>query len=230
MAPHALRGPSCTLRAAPRRAAPLRRACTPAAPQQQQRHSRAAAMSRASVRAAASSSPITDLYALDFDGVVCDSVGESAQAAWLVRSPACPLRSRPVVEQLLTAHPHARTPAQAAEKLWPDVFATPAAAAQRGRVLEEMRRVRPVIETGYENVVQARLLLEAAPGTRPEDMLAHWGCVVGGRGLPAASARACARVAGRSSFVRSLITDTARAVCVRALAARCFQSTWPSGS
>ncbi len=37
-----------------------------------------------------------------------------------------------------------------------------------------MRLVRPVVETGYENLLQARLLLT---GTQPEDMLANWGCV-----------------------------------------------------
>jgi hypothetical protein len=34
---------------------------------------------------------ITDVFALDFDGVVCDSVGESALSAWTVRR----LRHRP---------------------------------------------------------------------------------------------------------------------------------------
>ena len=56
------------------------------------------------------------------------------------------------------------------------MFRTPAAAAQRARVLEEMRAVRPVVETGYENLLQVRLLLEAQPGTRPEDILQRWGC------------------------------------------------------
>ena len=50
----------------------------------------------------------------------------------------------------------------------------PGAAAQKQRVLDEMRLVRPVVEIGYENLLQARLLLT---GTRPEDMLANWGCV-----------------------------------------------------
>ena len=34
-----------------------------------------------------------------------------------------------------------------------------------------MRVVRPVIETGYENIIQIRLLLD---GTDPQDMLNHW--------------------------------------------------------
>lgn len=44
----------------------------------------------ASVKAAAAAK---DVYALDFDGVMCDSVGESSLSAW-----------------------------KSAEKLWPDVF------------------------------------------------------------------------------------------------------------
>ncbi len=43
--------------------------------------------------------------------------------------------------------------------------------------MAEMKQVRPVVETGYENLVQVRLLLEARPGTRPDDILERWGCV-----------------------------------------------------
>ena len=64
--------------------------------------------------------------------------------------------------------------AQAAERLWPEVFSTAVARAHKARVLEDMRAVRPVVETGYENVVQVRLLLE---GTPVDDMLARWRCV-----------------------------------------------------
>jgi hypothetical protein len=55
------------------------------------------------------------------------------------------------------------------------VFSTPGARAHKARVLEDMRAVRPVVETGYENVVQVRLLLE---GTPVDYMLARWRCVV----------------------------------------------------
>lgn len=55
------------------------------------------------------------------------------------------------------------------------MFSTPAARAHKARVLEDMRAVRPVVETGYENVVQVRLLLE---GTPVDDMLARWRCVL----------------------------------------------------
>lgn len=59
------------------------------------------------------------LVALDFDGVVCDSVGESSLSAF-----------------------------KAAAILWPGVFATPEAEAAKPRLVEEMRAVRPVVETG----------------------------------------------------------------------------------
>ncbi len=61
----------------------------------------------------------TDVWAFDFDGVVCDSVGESSLSAW-----------------------------KAALKKWPEVFGTPEAQAKRDFVLESMRIVRPVVETG----------------------------------------------------------------------------------
>jgi len=35
-----------------------------------------------------------DLWALDFDGVVCDSCGESALSAWKVRKASCPVAIR----------------------------------------------------------------------------------------------------------------------------------------
>ena len=117
---------------------------------------------------------ISDVFALDFDGVVCDSVGESALSAWTVRRvrqwPPCGAHVSPRSAAYLLRR------AQASEQLWPEVFCAPGAAAQKQRVLDEMRLVRPVVETGYENLIQARLLLEARPGTRPDDMLANWGC------------------------------------------------------
>jgi len=83
-----------------------------------------------------------NVWALDFDGVVCDSCGESALSAW-----------------------------QAATELWPDVFTTSEALAKKDQIVEDMRTVRPVVETGYENIVQVRCLLE---GVTPDDMLANW--------------------------------------------------------
>jgi phosphoglycolate phosphatase-like HAD superfamily hydrolase len=120
-----------------------------------------------------------DLWALDFDGVICDSCGESSQSAWRVRCRATPRRAPP-----RAAHPPRtrRAPAaasrdqpstsQAAEALWPELFTTPAALARRDAVLAAMRVVRPVVETGYENLVQVRCLLEGA--CSPEEMLETW--------------------------------------------------------
>lgn len=86
--------------------------------------------------------PKEQVWALDFDGVVCDSVGESSLSAW-----------------------------KAALKKWPEVFGTPEAEAKKEAVLEGMRQVRPVVETGYENLVQVRCLLE---GVSPAAILADW--------------------------------------------------------
>lgn len=69
----------------------------------------------------ASSEPA--LWALDFDGVLCDSVAELAEAA---------LRT--------------------AEGLWPDEFGAPEAKAARPDILEGLYKVRPVMETGYVRV------------------------------------------------------------------------------
>mmetsp|Transcript_24172 Transcript_24172/g.52804 ORF Transcript_24172/g.52804 Transcript_24172/m.52804 type:complete len:294 (+) Transcript_24172:56-937(+) len=82
------------------------------------------------------------LIALDFDGVVCDSCGESSLSAFKV----------------------------AAIK-WPDIFSTPAAEARKEELVEKMRAVRPVVETGYENIVQIRCLYE---GMSVDEMLGGW--------------------------------------------------------
>jgi hypothetical protein len=146
---------------------------------------------RAAMQPARAGGRITDLIALDFDGVVCDSVGESALSAWRVRwhNCRCGVHPQPRLRRA-DAPPHA----QAAEKLWPDVFGTPAAAAQKARVMEEMRTVRPVVETGYENLVQVRLLLEMVPTARPLEMLRRWQCVARGCARRARGARLRARL------------------------------------
>ena len=82
------------------------------------------------------------VWALDFDGVACDSVGESATSAW-----------------------------DAAAGLWPELFAGDDARAKKDSVLASMRAVRPVIETGYENLVQVRCLLE---GVSVDAILEDW--------------------------------------------------------
>ncbi|EFJ53097.1 hypothetical protein VOLCADRAFT_101579 [Volvox carteri f. nagariensis] len=92
-----------------------------------------------SVRCAATG---TKLIALDFDGVVCDSVGESSLSAF-----------------------------KAAALLWPEIFQTPEAEARKNELVEKMRAVRPVVETGYENIIQIRCLYE---GVSVDEMLATW--------------------------------------------------------
>lgn len=82
------------------------------------------------------------LLALDFDGVVVDSVGESSISAYA-----------------------------AAAKKWPDVFVR-ATEEDRERVLKGLRRVRPCVTTGFENLVQARLLQERQASE--EEILANW--------------------------------------------------------
>eukprot|EP00879_Flechtneria_rotunda_P021016 GHRR01022138.1.p1 GENE.GHRR01022138.1~~GHRR01022138.1.p1 ORF type:complete len:258 (+),score=81.19 GHRR01022138.1:393-1166(+) len=89
-----------------------------------------------------SASANSRLIALDFDGVVCDSVGESSLSAF-----------------------------KAAAIQWPEIFKTPEAEAVKPQLVEQMRAVRPVVETGYENVVQIRCLYE---GTSVDEMLQSW--------------------------------------------------------
>ena len=95
--------------------------------------------------------PVLSVYAgpmavaLDFDGVVCDSVGESSLSAW-----------------------------RHGTELWPEIFATERADRDRDRVLDALRAVRPVVETGYENTTLARALLENLPGYSVEEILDDW--------------------------------------------------------
>ncbi|CAI5946939.1 unnamed protein product [Closterium sp. NIES-65] len=87
------------------------------------------------------------VYALDFDGVLCDSCGESSLSAVKVR------RGDPEggsADRRL-----------AAKLRWPSLFADVSADVE-GTILKQMREVRPVVETGYENILLVRLLLEMA--------------------------------------------------------------------
>ncbi|KAI4386613.1 hypothetical protein MLD38_004531 [Melastoma candidum] len=72
----------------------------------------------------------SDLYALDFDGVLCDSCGESSLSAL-----------------------------KAAKVRWPELF-DGVDSATEAWIVDQMHVVRPVVETGYENVLLVRLLLE----------------------------------------------------------------------
>lgn len=71
------------------------------------------------------------IYALDFDGVLCDSVGESSVSAL-----------------------------RALTRVWPDLPNAPSLSSPPDWLVAAMRAVRPVVETGYENILLARTLLE----------------------------------------------------------------------
>lgn len=96
-----------------------------------------------------------DLYALDFDGVLCDSCGESSISAL-----------------------------KAAKSRWPGLFDGIVGSDLEEWILDQMRTVRPVVETGYENVLLVRLLLEirvrsirkssVAEGLTIEGILDNW--------------------------------------------------------
>lgn len=101
------------------------------------------AMEKAKAKAQAKATRPKTVFALDFDGVLCDSVGESSLSAW-----------------------------RAAEELWPKQFRSRTAAREKDRVMKAMRVVRPVVETGYENVLLVRILLEGL--AEPEQVLQDW--------------------------------------------------------
>lgn len=86
---------------------------------------------------ATTDSPI--IYALDFDGVICDSVGESSETG---------LRS--------------------AKAQWPHLNLEPPFA---DHMLNAMATIRPVVETGYENVLLARLVATTTPHTVDADFV-----------------------------------------------------------
>ena len=62
-------------------------------------------------------------------------------------------------------------------ELWPDVFSDE---TQRDRVLAGLKKVRPVVETGFENTILARALLEELPGHSADDIIADWGGLMPG--------------------------------------------------
>ncbi|KAL2478748.1 hypothetical protein Fot_47762 [Forsythia ovata] len=95
-----------------------------------------------------------DLYALDFDGVICDSCGESSLSA-----------------------------VKAAKVRWPSLF-DGVDPSLEDWIVDQMHIVRPVVETGYENLLLVRLLLEmripsirkssVAEGLTIEEILENW--------------------------------------------------------
>ncbi|KAL3622139.1 hypothetical protein CASFOL_033550 [Castilleja foliolosa] len=95
-----------------------------------------------------------DLYALDFDGVLCDSCGESSLSA-----------------------------VKAAKVRWPNLF-NGVDSLLEDWIVDQMHIVRPVVETGYENLLLVRLLLESklpsirkssvAEGLTVDGILENW--------------------------------------------------------
>ncbi|KAJ3678567.1 hypothetical protein LUZ60_002370 [Juncus effusus] len=95
-----------------------------------------------------------DLYALDFDGVLCDSCGESSLSAL-----------------------------KAAKIRWPSLF-DQVDSAMEDWIIDQMHILRPVVETGYENLLLVRLLVElripsvrkssVAQGLTVESILENW--------------------------------------------------------
>ncbi|GLT62479.1 hypothetical protein SLA2020_351160 [Shorea laevis] len=95
-----------------------------------------------------------DLYALDFDGVLCDSCGESSLSA-----------------------------VKAAKVRWPSLF-DGVDSTTEDWIVDQMHTVRPVVETGYENLLLVRLLLEmripsirkssVAEGLTVDGILENW--------------------------------------------------------
>ncbi|KAG2725286.1 hypothetical protein I3760_01G058700 [Carya illinoinensis] len=95
-----------------------------------------------------------DLYALDFDGVLCDSCGESSLSA-----------------------------VKAAKVKWPTLF-DGVDSTTEDLIVDQMYIVRPVVETGYENLLLVRLLLEmripsirkssVSEGLTVEGILENW--------------------------------------------------------
>ncbi|KAM0949613.1 putative HAD-like superfamily protein [Dioscorea sansibarensis] len=94
------------------------------------------------------------LYALDFDGVLCDSCGESSLSAL-----------------------------KAAKIRWPWLF-DQVDSGMEDWIIDQMHVLRPVVETGYENLLLVRLLVElrvpsiqkssVADGLSIEAILENW--------------------------------------------------------
>ncbi len=80
-------------------------------------------------------------YALDFDGVICDSAVETGLTGWKV------------ARQLWTDMPEQLPPA----------------------LLDDFRKVRPVMETGYEAALMMRCLYE---GITPDKLLHHFDSLI----------------------------------------------------
>ncbi|CAM9257385.1 unnamed protein product [Sphacelaria rigidula] len=95
-----------------------------------------------------------DVFALDFDGVICNSVGESSRSGF-----------------------------RALKSIWPEVAASLGDAGEGAEeapqwLLDKMRDLRPVVETGYENILLTRFLIEERvkdKGGSASNLLDTWG-------------------------------------------------------
>jgi len=76
--------------------------------------------------------------------VVCNSAGESSVSAWL-----------------------------ASERYWPEAYESEEAQARRQDVIDQTSAVRPIVETGYENMLLSRALLERKASVN--EILEGWG-------------------------------------------------------
>ena len=88
------------------------------------------------------------IYAVDFDGVLCDSVEETSTSG-----------------------------VRAAATLWPSVGLGEPSQSPPSWLLNSMRVVRSVVETGFENVLLARFLFEsgqASSTSAEEQVLTSW--------------------------------------------------------
>lgn len=100
------------------------------AKKQQKPHVASVARATRPRRMCAAAAGPTDVFVLDFDGVLVDSEPEVSSSAYA-----------------------------AARDYWPALF-SPATAAQQQQVMEGLRSTRPVLVRGYESMVMARMLLE----------------------------------------------------------------------
>ncbi|XP_016717647.1 uncharacterized protein [Gossypium hirsutum] len=129
-----------------------------------------------------------DLYALDFDGVLCDSCGESsisAVKAAKVRWPDLFDGVDSVLEDWIVDQMH-RVSSLREAVFWHFTLQSPQLLEEPLKLIRDKLHniVRPVVETGYENLLLVRLLVESrlpsirkssvAEGLTVEDILENW--------------------------------------------------------
>ncbi|CAN0392305.1 unnamed protein product [Pylaiella littoralis] len=111
-----------------------------------------------SMAAEGSAASSATVYAFDFDGVICNSQGESSRSGYRALERVCP----EVTEQL-RATEHGGDKSDGAP-LW---------------IVEKMKELRPIVETGFENILLVRLLIEERLGLPvpypSEELFERWG-------------------------------------------------------